>query len=45
MNTGKTIAAGKDCITEIPEERWDPDLYYDPRPDTEAGIIAGMAVL
>ncbi|PKM52637.1 MAG: hypothetical protein CVV02_00435 [Firmicutes bacterium HGW-Firmicutes-7] len=26
----ENLKAGKDCITEIPEERWDKDEYYDP---------------
>ncbi|WP_314176655.1 SDR family NAD(P)-dependent oxidoreductase [Streptomyces winkii] len=24
------VLAGKDCVTEVPEERWDPELYYAP---------------
>lgn len=23
------ILAGKDCVTEVPDERWNKDLYYD----------------
>ena len=26
----KNLKAGKDCVTEIPEERWDKDIYFDP---------------
>ncbi|WP_244291337.1 type I polyketide synthase [Streptomyces subrutilus] len=26
------ILAGADAVTEVPAERWDPDLYYDPDP-------------
>ncbi|QPP06097.1 SDR family NAD(P)-dependent oxidoreductase [Streptomyces bathyalis] len=29
------VLAGKDCVTEVPEERWDPDLYYAPDGDGE----------
>ena len=24
------ILAGKDCVTEVPRERWNPDIYFDP---------------
>lgn len=24
------LVGGKDCITEIPKDRWNPDLYYNP---------------
>ncbi|MFY0578024.1 beta-ketoacyl synthase N-terminal-like domain-containing protein [Cystobacter fuscus] len=26
----KNLAAGKNCITEIPSDRWDHSLYFDP---------------
>lgn len=26
------ISNGKDCITEVPKERWDIDEYFDPNP-------------
>ena len=26
----ENLSAGKDCITEIPRERWDHDSYFDP---------------
>jgi acyl transferase domain-containing protein len=26
------ITKGRYCITDVPKERWDPDLYYDPDP-------------
>ncbi|SCK48657.1 type I polyketide synthase [Streptomyces sp. WMMB 322] len=29
------VLAGKDCVTEVPEERWDPELYYAPDGDGE----------
>ena len=28
-----TLNAGKDCITEVPPERWTAEDYYDPDPD------------
>ncbi|MFG3445222.1 beta-ketoacyl synthase N-terminal-like domain-containing protein [Bacillus velezensis] len=35
------LAAGKDCVTEIPEERWEKDKYYNP--DPEAAVKAGKS--
>ncbi|WP_070010478.1 type I polyketide synthase, partial [Streptomyces abyssalis] len=29
------VLAGKDCVTEVPGERWDPELYYSPDGDGE----------
>ncbi|MFF3619492.1 SDR family NAD(P)-dependent oxidoreductase [Streptomyces sp. NPDC002467] len=26
------VLAGTDAVTEVPAERWDPELYYDPDP-------------
>ena len=26
----RNIILGKDCVTEVPEERWNKDLYYQP---------------
>jgi 3-oxoacyl-(acyl-carrier-protein) synthase/acyl carrier protein len=26
----ENLKAGKDCVTEIPQERWDHSLYFDP---------------
>jgi len=26
----QNITGGRYCITDVPKERWDPDLYYDP---------------
>lgn len=27
----KNIILGKDCITEVPDERWNKELYFDPQ--------------
>ncbi|MEV5432438.1 SDR family NAD(P)-dependent oxidoreductase [Streptomyces sp. NPDC052701] len=27
----ENLAAGKDCVTEIPDDRWDHRLFFDPR--------------
>jgi acyl transferase domain-containing protein len=32
----KNITEGRYCITEVPKDRWDPDLYYDPDHSTPA---------
>ncbi|MFB6813923.1 SDR family NAD(P)-dependent oxidoreductase [Streptomyces sp. NPDC056347] len=29
------VLSGKDCVTEVPAERWDPELYYAPDGDGE----------
>ncbi|MCX5214357.1 SDR family NAD(P)-dependent oxidoreductase [Kitasatospora sp. NBC_00240] len=46
----ENLLAGRDCVTEVPEDRWDHSLYYDPeqsRPDRTAtkwgGFIDGVA--
>ncbi|HEY5985016.1 MAG TPA: beta-ketoacyl synthase N-terminal-like domain-containing protein, partial [Streptosporangiaceae bacterium] len=26
------ITKGRYCVTDVPKDRWDPDLYYDPDP-------------
>jgi acyl transferase domain-containing protein len=38
------IKTGRDCITEVPKDRWDPALYYDPdrsAPDKTYSKIGG----
>ncbi|GCF07146.1 hypothetical protein KDI_07100 [Dictyobacter arantiisoli] len=32
------LAQGKNCVREIPRERWDSNRYYDPRPFQEGKI-------
>jgi polyketide synthase PksN len=46
----ENLKAGKDCITEIPMERWDHNLYFDPNKGTPGksyskwgGFIEGAA--
>jgi 3-oxoacyl-(acyl-carrier-protein) synthase/acyl carrier protein len=34
----ENLKSGKDCISEIPEERWDHSLYFDPDKD-KPGVI------
>ncbi|QFZ19835.1 type I polyketide synthase [Saccharothrix syringae] len=29
------VVAGRDSVTEVPAERWDPEVYYDPEGDGE----------
>ena len=29
----KLLAAGTDVMSEVPKERWDADLYFDPNPE------------
>jgi acyl transferase domain-containing protein len=43
------LATGRDCITEIPAERWDHLLHHDPRPGTPGrsyskwgGFVSGV---
>ena len=33
-NLWKALNDKVNCITEIPQERWDPDQYYNPKPQT-----------
>jgi amino acid adenylation domain-containing protein len=30
----RLLVEGRDAVTEVPPERWDVDLFYDPRPAT-----------
>ncbi len=34
----ENLKAGKDCITEIPADRWDADRYYHPDKNREGGV-------
>nr|WP_255298241.1 SDR family NAD(P)-dependent oxidoreductase [Brevibacillus dissolubilis] len=36
----KNLRDGKDCITEIPQDRWDHSLYYDKQKDTPGKTYA-----
>ena len=29
-----TLREGRDCVTEVPPERWNVDMFYDPDPVT-----------
>jgi acyl transferase domain-containing protein/acyl carrier protein len=35
----RVLQEGIDCVTEVPRERWDANLYYDPTPGTPGRII------
>ncbi len=37
------LVEGRDEVTPTPRERWDPDAYYDPNPDTPGKIAARAA--
>ncbi|MEU9678026.1 SDR family NAD(P)-dependent oxidoreductase [Streptomyces parvus] len=32
------LAAGRDCVREIPKSRWDVDAYFDPRPGQKGKV-------
>ncbi len=34
----EALYSGRDCITEVPPERWDADDYYDPEPGKKGFI-------
>ena len=36
----KNISDGRYCITDVPPERWDPELYYDADPSAPDKTIA-----
>ncbi|RPI24547.1 MAG: acyltransferase domain-containing protein, partial [Acidobacteria bacterium] len=31
----QNVREGKDCVVEVPKERWDPAIFYDPDPETQ----------
>ncbi|MET9831647.1 SDR family NAD(P)-dependent oxidoreductase [Streptomyces sp. NPDC006385] len=35
------LAAGRDCVTEIPADRWEHDRYFDPDPSATGRAFAG----
>ncbi len=36
----RQLERGEDAITEIPKDRWDVDMYYDPDPETKGKMYA-----
>ncbi|MBV9771244.1 MAG: type I polyketide synthase, partial [Bryobacterales bacterium] len=36
----RMLAEGRDAIREVPQERWNVDAYYDPRPNTPGKMIS-----
>ncbi|MFH9613916.1 SDR family NAD(P)-dependent oxidoreductase [Streptomyces pratensis] len=46
----ENLVAGRDCVTEVPQDRWEHDLYYDPdrnrpgrTPTRWGGFLDGVA--
>ncbi|NMO19735.1 SDR family NAD(P)-dependent oxidoreductase [Pyxidicoccus fallax] len=35
----RVLQEGTDCVTDVPRERWDANLYYDPTPGAPGRII------
>ncbi|WP_225409382.1 type I polyketide synthase [Stigmatella hybrida] len=35
----RVLQEGRDCVTEVPGDRWDASLYYDPEPGTPGKIV------
>ncbi|MDC0707025.1 SDR family NAD(P)-dependent oxidoreductase [Stigmatella sp. ncwal1] len=35
----RVLQEGHDCVTEVPSDRWDAGLYYDPTPGTPGKIV------
>ncbi|ADO71800.1 modular polyketide synthase [Stigmatella aurantiaca DW4/3-1] len=35
----RVLQEGRDCVTEVPSNRWDASLYYDPAPGTPGKIV------